>query len=186
MDGRHDDSQSLLPERFRTYLWMLAYASLVRDRLALDATDLVQQVLLDAQRRQARSRKRTEAEMAAWLRRILRDKLIDAAQGLEREKSAVPQRHPLEVTVEDYSARLESLPGTQPVSQSQGTVTMENMLRLSDALAGLPEDELRAVVLRHLCYLSLSEITERLQLSKESVAGLMHRGLKKLRMRLSI
>ena len=57
----------------------------------------------------------------------------------------------------------------------------EDVFRLAQALATLPENQRRAVELHHLKGWSLNEIAAELGSSKPAVAGLLHRGLMKLR-----
>jgi RNA polymerase sigma-70 factor, ECF subfamily len=71
-----------------------------------------------------------------------------------------------------------SCDGTSP---SGGAERNERLLRLADALARLPEDQRRAVELRHLQGLSLAEIASQMGRSVDSVVGLIHRGLRALR-----
>src|SRR5437867_2261307 len=57
----------------------------------------------------------------------------------------------------------------------------EQLLRLADALAGLPEPQRRAVLLRYYEGRSLPEIGRRLRRSRAGVASLLRRGLARLR-----
>jgi len=57
----------------------------------------------------------------------------------------------------------------------------EQMLRTAAALKTLPEAQRRAIELHHLQGMSLVEVAEQLGSTKPAVAGLLHRGLKKLR-----
>ena len=57
----------------------------------------------------------------------------------------------------------------------------EELQRLVDALALLPKDERAAVELHHLHGWSLKEIAESLMRTEPAIAGLLHRGLKRLR-----
>jgi RNA polymerase sigma-70 factor (ECF subfamily) len=60
-------------------------------------------------------------------------------------------------------------------------VRNEDLLRLADALTQLPEAQREAIVLHHLQSCLLSETARSLGRSDTAVAGLLHRGLKKLR-----
>ncbi len=59
----------------------------------------------------------------------------------------------------------------------------EELTRLADALAELPDDQRCAVEMHHLEGLSFAEIAARLGKSKTSVAGLVFRGVRALRAR---
>jgi RNA polymerase sigma-70 factor (ECF subfamily) len=55
------------------------------------------------------------------------------------------------------------------------------MLQMSRAIAMLPKDQREAVVLHHLQGRTLAELASHFGRHPSAVAGLLHRGLKKLR-----
>ena len=61
----------------------------------------------------------------------------------------------------------------------------EDLLQLADALWKLPAAQRDAIVLHHLQGWTLSETAKRLDKTDAAVAGLLHRGLRKLRELLS-
>lgn len=66
-------------------------------------------------------------------------------------------------------------------SPSQQAVRNEDLRRLAEALTQLPEAQREAIVLHHLQDRSLSETARSLGKTDAAVAGLLHRGLKRLR-----
>ena len=167
-------------EAFRNYLELLARARMDhRLRGKLDPADLVQQTLARAVAARDRFRG-DDARRAAWLRTILAHVMIDAVRkfgcpgGGERERS-------LEAALEHSSARLEAFLAADQTSPSGRAERNERLLRLADALARLPEDQRRAVELRHLEGLPLAEIAARMGRSVDAAVGLIHRGLRGLR-----
>jgi RNA polymerase sigma-70 factor (ECF subfamily) len=167
-------------EAFRNYLELLARVRLdPRLRGKLDPADLVQQTLLRAVEAQERFRG-DDASRAVWLRTILARVMIDAVRkygrpgGGERERS-------LEAALEQSSARLEAFLAADQTSPSGRAERNERLLRLADTLARLPDDQRRAVELRHLQGLPLAEIAARMARSVDAVVGLIHRGLRALR-----
>ena len=173
---------SLAPERFRTYLRMLAELQLGRGAGAMiEPSDIVQQTLLDAHRDRAQFRGRTEAEMAAWLRRLLSCNLVDAARARGRAKRDVGRERSLQAAIDASSARLESWLAAEQSSPSERAERNETILRLVDALALLPEANRQALMMRHCQGLPLAEISARLGRTPPAVAGLLKRGLAELR-----
>jgi RNA polymerase sigma-70 factor (ECF subfamily) len=169
-------------ERFRAYLDLL-----VRHRLdgrlqgKLDASGVVQQTLWEAYQGWAEFRGTSEAEVAAWLRRILVRNLTDEVRKLGAGKRDLARERSLEQAVEQSSANLAGLLALEQSSPSQQAARHEQMLELAAALAQLPADQRTAVELHHLEGCSLAEVGQAMQRSKEAVAGLLFRGLKRLR-----
>jgi RNA polymerase sigma-70 factor (ECF subfamily) len=147
----------------------------------LDPSDIVQQTLLEAHRDRDNFRGRTEAEMAAWLRRLLACNLADAARALGRAKRDAGRERSLESAINASSARLEGWLAADQSSPSERAERNEAILRLVDALSQLPEANRQALVLRHCQGLSLAEISDRLGRTPSAVAGLLKRGLAELR-----
>ncbi len=169
-------------ERFRKYLRLLAQLHLdPRLRHKVDPSDLVQQTLLQAHQARGQFRGTSDAELAAWLRQILARTLANAARDLGREKRDVAREESLEAAVEQSSARLEAWLATSETSPSVQAEKNEQLLRLADALERLPEDQREAVTLHHLHGFTLAELAAHLGRSEAAAAGLLHRGIKKLR-----
>ena len=168
--------------RFRDYLRLLARAQLdPRLRPKLDASDVVQQTLLEAHRDLAQFRGSTSGELAAWLRRILACNLANAARDLGRDKRDVDRERSLEQALDASSARLAAWLVTDQSSPSQQVQREEELARVADALAQLPDDQRTAIELHHLQGLPLADVAARLARGKGATAALLFRGLKKLR-----
>ena len=169
-------------DRFRAYLLLLARHQLGRQGKGKpEASDIVQQTLLEAYSKRAQFRGRTEREYAAWLRRMLACNLADAWRRLGRGKRDAAREHSLEQELEQSSMRLGSWLAAPDASPSEKAVQHEEALRAAVALAQLPEANREAVVLRYYEGLSLDEISARLNRTTPAVAGLLKRGLKQLR-----
>ncbi len=169
-------------ERYRDYLRLLARLQLdPRLRGKLDPSDLVQQTLLQAHQMRDQFRGTTEAEQAAWLRQILVRTMANAARDLGRLKRDVGRERSLEAAIEESSVRLEAWLATEQSSPSAVAEKNERLLRLAEALEQLPEAQREAVVLHHLRGLSLAELANHLERSEGAAAGLLHRGIKRLR-----
>src|SRR5262249_11149115 len=166
-------------ESFRNYLLLLARVQL-DDRLRghLDPDDLVQQTLTRALEKRDRFRGSDDAQHAAWLRTLLSHTLIDALRKFSRAGGVARS---LEAAIEHSSARLEAFLAADQTSPSGQLDRQERLLRLADAMAALPDDQRRAIELKHLQGLGLVEVARRLGRTVPAVAGLLHRGLKALR-----
>jgi RNA polymerase sigma-70 factor (ECF subfamily) len=169
-------------ERFRKYLRLLAQVQLdPRLRSKLDPSDIVQQTLLEAHQARDRCPSHDSAAQAAWLRTILGHNLANAVRDLGRAKRDVRRERSLEVAIEESSARLEAWLVADQSSPSEQVNKNEQLLRLAEALDQLPPDQQEALVLHHLQGQALSEVAAQFGRSPAAVAGLLHRGLKKLK-----
>jgi RNA polymerase sigma-70 factor (ECF subfamily) len=176
-----DDGDELAQrlESFRSYLLMLAKVQIAgRLHGHLDPDDLVQQTLTRALEKRDRFRGSDNAQRAAWLRTLLSHTLIDAARGLARAGAGARS---LEAAIEQSSARLQLFLAADQTSPSRQVDRQERLLRLADALASLPDDQRRAVELKHLQGLPLVEVARQMSRSVPAVAGLLQRGMKALR-----
>jgi RNA polymerase sigma-70 factor (ECF subfamily) len=166
-------------ESFRNYLLLLARMQLDgRLRGQLDPDDLVQQTLTRALEKRGRFRGSDDAQRAAWLRRLLRHTLIDAARKSARAGGVTRS---LEMAIEHSSARLEAFLAADQTSPSGRFERQEQLRRLADALVALPDDQRRTIELKHLQGLALVEVARRMGRTVPAVAGLLHRGLRALR-----
>lgn len=160
---------------FRPYLRMLAAAQLpVHLRGQIDPSDVVQNTLLKAHAHFDQYRGTSDAELAAWLRRILGNAMIDALRRVTRE----PQ---LLQAVEQSSAHLEALLAANVSTPGEQAVRQEELERLAQALESLPEDQRTAVQLQQIQDYSVAEIARLMSRSKTAVGGLLKRGMRRLR-----
>jgi RNA polymerase sigma-70 factor, ECF subfamily len=169
-------------EEYRDYLHLLARLQL-SSRLStkLDASDIVQQTLLQAHAGQALFRGATEAEWLAWLRAILANALAAAARRYTTMGRDFGRERSLEAELDQSSCRLERLLTSDHSSPSDGASLAEELLRLACSLARLPEDQRSVVELHHLEGLPVAEVAARMGRTPTAVVGLLYRGLKKLR-----
>jgi RNA polymerase sigma-70 factor, ECF subfamily len=178
----HDDL-----ERFRAYLGLLArleVSGAMRDKV--DLSGVVQQTLLEAHQglEGQPDRSRTDEELAGWLRSILSHNLADVLRKLAARKRDVHREWSLDAALDQSASRLELWLASDQSSPSQRAIRHEELLRVAEAMAGLPDAQRRAIELHHLRSMPLAEIADELRTTKAAVAGLLHRGMKALRARL--
>jgi RNA polymerase sigma-70 factor (ECF subfamily) len=169
-------------ERYREYLRVLARLQLdPRLQAKVDPSDLVQQTLLRAHEKRDQFRGTTEAEFTAWLRQILADQLAKALRHYATGGRDLNLERSLEDALGASSARLERWLAVETDSPSERADRNEQLLRLAEALERLPDDQRLAVELHYIKGATLADVGEQLGRGKRAVAGLLFRGLKKLR-----
>lgn len=174
-------SGPLSVEPYRSYLLLLARMQLdPRPQCKVEASDVVQHTLLEAHHKRSQFQG-DEAAFAAWLRTALANNIRDALRRARRQKRDIRREQSLEAALEQSSQRLAECLAANQSSPSRRAVLNEELLRLSDALWALPEAQREAVVLHHLQGCTLREVAAILQRSDTAVAGLLHRGLRRLR-----
>jgi RNA polymerase sigma-70 factor, ECF subfamily len=150
-----------------------------------DPSDIVQLTLLKAHTNQDQFRGQTEAEYLAWLRTILVNQIAEALRKYGRQRRNVKLERSLHAEMDDSASRVTSWLAANCSSPSQRVEQREQILAVADALAELPEDQRQAIELHHLQARTLAETAAQMGRSRESVAGLIFRGVKQLRERLA-
>lgn len=169
-------------EEYRDYLLLLARLHLdPRLQSKVDPSDVVQQTLLLAHKNRGQFQGSSDREQVAWLRKILANELARSLRLARAGVRDVARERSLEALLEESSARVEAWLAAEQSSPSEQASWHEQMLRLAAALAQLPPKQRTAVELHYLKDCSVPEIAEALGCTKASVAGLVRRGLERLR-----
>ena len=173
-------------ERYRVFLHLKARHKLdPRLQGKLDASDVVQETLLHAHQKFSQFRGRSEPQLVAWLRIILKNTLAATARRFQVGARDVAREQFLEAGVEAAAARLKAAsPGGQTTPADQA-LRNEQLGRLTAALTALPPDQRRAIELHHLEGRSVAEVADHMHKSRDAVVGLLFRGLRKLRLLLA-
>lgn len=168
--------------QFRGYLRLLAEIELGRHlRAKVDPSDIVQQSLLEAHQDLASFRGQTEPEVVGWLRTILARNLLNTARDFGAQKRDIRRERAIAHRLDQSSQCLAQFLAASQTSPSQQVVRNEQAEKLASALAQLPDDQRVAVIHKHFHGASLAAIATDMDRSTLAVAGLLKRGLKKLR-----
>ncbi len=168
--------------RHRDRLVMLARLHLHgRIQHKLDPSDLVQQTFLEAHKNRDAFRGKDDAERLAWLKRILLTNILNAFRELRCAKRDVARECSLDRLLDDSSACIEAYLAADDSSVDQRALKAERIHRTAAALLRLPRDQREVISLRYIEGLSLKEIAERTHRTPASAAGLLKRGLQRVR-----
>lgn len=182
--GNNEALGSLLL-RYRGYLLMLAHRYLSDQlRRRIDPADVVQVTFLEAKRDLPAFRGDTPAEFAGWLRGMLKNNVASALS-----HHVMTQKRSTKKEIHAGTGDGDSKSGGNWIAQLPGGITSpsgvavreEAVLAMMDALHKLPETQAEAIRLRYMEGLPLKEIVERMGKSDTAVAGLLKRGLQKMR-----
>ena len=180
--GGDESAREQLFEKCRAYIGFVARAQVESWLQAkVDASDLVQQTMLEAHRGFAQFRGTTEGEWLAWLRQILTHNTADYVRRYRGTAKRQTRREvPLHRPIGDgsrYYSRDPSDPGESP---SQLIIRREDEIQLADAVSHLAEDYQEVIMLRNLQRLPFDEVARRMGRTRPAVQMLWLRALRKL------
>jgi RNA polymerase sigma-70 factor (ECF subfamily) len=183
--ARQGDAQcrDRLFEACRSYLGLIARAQVESWlRARVDASDLVQQTMLEAHRDFGRFQGSGQHQWLAWLRRILTH---NAADFVRRYRGAAKRQVFREIRFRD-SRDTDAGPGA-PEPAAAGSTPSQELQRRDDqlfvaaGLAELPPDYQEVILLRNLERLPFDEVARRMDRSRPAVQMLWMRAIRKLR-----
>jgi RNA polymerase sigma-70 factor (ECF subfamily) len=179
------DAVSRLLERHREPLRRAIHMRLDRAiERRVDASDIVQEVLIDASRRLPEYLKNPVLPFHLWLRQIARDRLVDAHRRHRRaERRAVDREQPIELAafLDRSSIDLAADLRDRQLTPAAAAIRKELARRFHGMLDRLDEDDRELLLMRYFEQLSNSEVAAALGIS-EPAAGMRHlRALRRLR-----
>jgi RNA polymerase sigma-70 factor (ECF subfamily) len=174
-------SREKLFELCRSYLSFAARSKVETWlRRKVDASDLIQETMLEACRDFDRFEGQTEQEWLAWLKKILAHNAADFVRhyhGTEKREAGreVPFRDP-----GDSLSPGAPEPAAPCATPSQEFLQIDAELRVTAAMAELPPDYQEVIYLRNLQRLSFNEVAERMDRTRPATQMLWMRAIKKL------
>jgi RNA polymerase sigma-70 factor (ECF subfamily) len=152
----------------------------------VDASDIVQDVLVEANRRLGEYLSNPTMPFQLWLRHMARDRLIDAHRRHRVAASrSVDREVPLAADEDRSGTELDGIVVDRELTPAAAATWHELERRFAAAVEALEESDRQIVLLRHFEHLSTAEAAEVLGLSKPA-AGLRYlRAMRRLRVLLS-
>ena len=180
-----DDAMNALLERHR-----VAVRRMVQMRMdqaiarRVDASDVVQDVMLEASSRLQDYLQNPGMPFHLWLRQLVKDRIIDMHRRhrVAQRRSVDREQQVFSIGDDEQSvADLATLLKDADLTPGAAAIQNEFMNRFMIALNELSEDDRELIMMRHFEGLGNSEVAAALELS-EAAAGMRHlRALKKLR-----
>lgn len=187
-----DKSASSLPAHDERTPWLTRYEGWLRflarneidSRFAgkFDASDAVQQTLLEAWKGWDNFRGESEPQRLAWLRQILAHQLAHLARHYAgTQMRDIAREVSIEQSLTQSAQRLDALLPAGDLSPSQHAAANEQRLILSQVLESLPADYRQVIMLRNIEDLPHEEVALRMNRSLGAVRMLWVRALSALR-----
>lgn len=149
----------------------------------VDASDVVQDVMLEANQRLLDYARNPSMPFHLWLRQLAKDRLIDMHRrhrGAQR-RSVDRERSLNAAYSEQSSLNLAAQLRDHELTPAAATIRRELEERFLAALAELTEDDREIIIMRHHEHLSNSEVAEALGLSTAAAGMRYLRALRRLR-----
>ena len=148
----------------------------------IDASDVVQQTLMDAWKGQEGFRGTTHGERMAWLRVILTRVILRADRDLlKTEKRGEGREKTLQSAIDQTSVRIEQMAIGNERDPVSVAVRAEQTLKLAAAMEQLPDDYRRVLQLRHIDGRSHAEIAKEIGRTSAATRMLWVRALEALK-----
>ncbi|MCA9054418.1 MAG: sigma-70 family RNA polymerase sigma factor [Planctomycetaceae bacterium] len=181
--GGDDAAREDLFNQCRQYVHLLARSQVETwMKTKVDASDLVQQTLLEAHRGFQEFRGVSEGEWLAWLRMILTHNAQDFVRRYRQtEKRAVRREVSLDAPLPGLSASFRREPvDADSETPSQLLSRQEQEIALANAIGQLSPDHQEVIILRNLQRLPFDEVAERMNRSRPAAQMLWMRAIKRL------
>lgn len=184
LQAARDGSESALGDllgRYRKLLKMLVRTQLHGPMQAkADASDVVQDTLMNAVKGFASFQGVTESSLIAWLRTILACQLANLYRHHYAGRRSIQLEQRLDAQLHQSSMALQGALQTDS-SPSQQAANEEQLVALADAIESLPEHYRTVILLRYVRGQQFSDIAEHMGRSRDGVRKLWVRALAQLK-----
>jgi RNA polymerase sigma-70 factor (ECF subfamily) len=184
-NARNGDSEAVnrLLERHRESLRRMIQVRLDRAVAGrVDASDIVQEVLLEASRRLPDYIRDAKMPFHLWLRELAKDHLIDAHRRHRKaQRRSVDREKPLAARFHDRSSLdLAAQLRDAELTPAAATIRKELEARFFSAVKQLKEDDAEIILMRHHEHLSNAETAQALGLTAPTAGMRYLRALRRL------
>ena len=183
MNQLSDSDRSDYLVQYRAWLRLMARLQLNErwDR-KFDASDIVQQTLLEAWKGESQFRGDSSGERIAWLRTILGRVISREVRHYDGTLKRDPARElSLQDSLNQSSIMLGNMLLSDTATPSVHADDREQQTIIAEVLESLPDDSRQVIILRNLQGLSHAEVAAELNRSESAVRMLWLRALKQLR-----
>ena len=150
----------------------------------IDVSDVLQDVLIEANRRLTRYLNDPVMPFHLWLRQIARDRIIDAhrrhrvsaKRSVDREQQMVAPRG-----YDQSSIHLASLLGDQQLTPAAAALQKEMARKVEAAISELDPKDCEIIVMRHYEHLTNQEISQALGLNEPAASMRYMRAIRRLK-----
>ncbi len=155
-----------------------------RIRQRVDASDIVQDVMVEANRRLQAYLENPSMPFHLWLRQIARDRIIDAhrrhrvsgKRSVDRERAVA-----VAGSMDQSTVQLVAQLCDQELTPAAAATMHELQRRFDTALESLDEQDREVVVMRHLEQLTNQEVAQALDLTEPAASMRYLRAMRRLR-----
>ncbi len=183
--GGDESAVNQLMDRHRNSLRQLVRMRLdhkIQNRI--DVSDVVQDVLVEANRRLQRYLADPMMPFHLWLRQIAKDRIIDAhrrhrvsaKRSVDREQQLVAPRG-----FDQSSIQLASMLGDGRLTPAAAALQKEMARKVEESIAKLDEKDCEIIIMRHYEHLTNQEIGQILNLSEPAASMRYLRAIKRLK-----
>lgn len=154
----------------------------------VDASDIVQDVLLEASQRMTNYLQTANMPFDLWLRQLARDHIIDAHRRHRKaQRRSLDREQPMHVPGRGDQSSLDLAAAFIDPERTPAAAAMRRELedRFFQALALLNEDDREIIVLRHIEQMANQDVAALLQLTEAAASMRYLRALRRLRQHLA-
>jgi RNA polymerase sigma-70 factor (ECF subfamily) len=150
----------------------------------VDASDIVQDVLIEANQRLTEYLKNPAMPFHLWLRHLAQDRIIDThRRHRQAQRRSIDKEQPIQrpAWADQSSVQLVAQLVDGEHTPASAAIHQELQRRLNDALAELDDDDRDIILMRHHEQLSNQDVAAALELTEAAASMRYLRALRKLR-----